>query len=639
MRKEIASLACALLLSTAYADDAGTESLGCAISNCTIDLNFVTHTFYGCDSASSCVDVKRDTIKWAKWKDGHYSQFDINTAAITDRGLLVEQSGRNFALYARDCTKSEWKKTNALCSLTATGIDGSANSASTASATGPDGTVCQSVSISVLEQTFSVFMRRRAGNGEIDLSIDNGTEWVPVDLSSDFQRFAVSANHHNATSNPTICVRIVTSGDAVDVDFNQFEGQLFSTSPILTTAEPATRMEDRVNITGSAAACLTGSAVTLLFYGSGYPPNEFRTLGQSRLFTAGSMTLYVDQFDAKNVHASMGNIKNVNSATLGPGYVIRQGSMARLFAIGAAWDSSGNSLVADGGEVTRSEHTFDPGNSPTIASSYNGYVNQIVCFNSRLIDTALVSLTDAHLPETELTDSKITWSNRAAGGVVMVGGLAFSAQNGSDTRSIQVGPHGNLVRFNLLPNNPWLRDAYPNAERSELAGYRRFYDGDTVWVSYSFYLEPGDPMTTNWNALGQWYPGAGTVPFAHVFFHPGGILSWFVSTDGKTAKAVHAQTIRRGIWYHIVENIKFDPKGGAGFARSWLNGAQVVDVAGNVGSIANRGYYWKFGSYRGPAAPEYFGVRYANMTVGTADLSSKVTNPDPIPDGYCYCLQ
>jgi hypothetical protein len=85
-------------------------------------------------------------------------------------------------------------------------------------------------------------------------------------------------------------------------------------------------------------------------------------------------------------------------------------------------------------------------------------------------------------------------------------------------------------------------------------------------------------------------------------------------------------------------NVKFDPSGSAGFMRAWLNGALLVEHKGGVGYAGSNGNYWKFGGYRS-VAPEYFGVRYANMRIGTADLSDKITNPDPIPDGYCYCIR
>jgi hypothetical protein len=84
--------------------------------------------------------------------------------------------------------------------------------------------------------------------------------------------------------------------------------------------------------------------------------------------------------------------------------------------------------------------------------------------------------------------------------------------------------------------------------------------------------------------------------------------------------------------------VRFDPTGGSGFMKLWLDGKQVVNYTGSMGYSTSTGYYWKFGIYRSVAG-EHEAVRYANMTVGTADLSAKIAKPDPIPEGYCYCVK
>ncbi len=151
-------------------------------------------------------------------------------------GWLLEGAATNLALYARDLTQVNWV-VSALSSvaLDQTGIDGSANTASSFTAGAANATVLQTPGLSSVSRTYSVYLKRITGTGTISITPD-GTTFTTVVLTSSWQRFSVTA-----TVIPIIGIKIATSGDKIAVDYNQLETGAFASSPILTTVATATR--------------------------------------------------------------------------------------------------------------------------------------------------------------------------------------------------------------------------------------------------------------------------------------------------------------------------------------------------------------------------------------------------------------
>ena len=165
-------------------------------------------------------------------------RFDYNPSTLAINGLLLEQSSTNLALYARDMTQAAWTKTNVTAALTATGVDGISNTATTLTATAGNGTVLQTVTQAATTATYAVSLKRVSGTGTINITQNGGSTWTPVTLTSNWTRFsAVTAS----TLNPQFGIQIVTNGDSIAADFNQFENLGFATSPIPTTTTTLSR--------------------------------------------------------------------------------------------------------------------------------------------------------------------------------------------------------------------------------------------------------------------------------------------------------------------------------------------------------------------------------------------------------------
>jgi len=227
---------------------------------------------------------------------------------------------------------------------------------------------------------------------------------------------------------------------------------------------------------------------------------------------------------------------------------------------------------------------------------------------------AMAAKQPSQLPTTTVAQGA-NWSPVAVDQYVVINGNTFLAECGPKPEAIQRANASNVVRFQMMPNNRWYNDG--GDERTELDGYKQpFQVGIPYWLAYTFYLEPGPPLTSDWMTLGQ-------IPGLMGHFVKNTVMTWSAAK-----RPFHSEAISRGVNYHIVEKFIMDPVNG--YYGSWFNGKQVADFHGPLGD-AGKNYYVKFGIYRG-IAQETLSVRYANYKFGTDDLSALITNPDPDPE-------
>lgn len=190
-------------------------------------------------------------------EDGLYEPNTGGNPRITKGyGLWAEES-RNFpVLWCRDLSNAAWTKSNMTASKNLVGIDGVANTATTLTATATNATVSQAVTMTSQLCVSSVFLKRVAGTGTVEISQDGGSIWTDVTaalaagstLRNGWVRVSLASQ---TLTNPTVMLRLGTSGDAVGADFFCLEhayvgGQaLISpvgiTSPLLTTSAAGIR--------------------------------------------------------------------------------------------------------------------------------------------------------------------------------------------------------------------------------------------------------------------------------------------------------------------------------------------------------------------------------------------------------------
>ncbi|KRB22689.1 hypothetical protein ASE05_16015 [Mesorhizobium sp. Root172] len=135
----------------------------------------------------------------------------------SDRGHWQYPGGTVRNLWNRDLTNVAWVATSVTALKDQVGADGSANAASSITATGANGTILQSITLASSTVLLSVDIKRLVGTGTLEMTVDGGTTWTAIaGITAAYSlKFIVQA----AVTNPVLGYRIGTSGDSFAVDF------------------------------------------------------------------------------------------------------------------------------------------------------------------------------------------------------------------------------------------------------------------------------------------------------------------------------------------------------------------------------------------------------------------------------------
>lgn len=209
----------------------------------------------------------KDGVQFFPYLNGNTVASNVVTEAqglpiadATLKGYLSELAATNLALWSRDMTNAAWVKTNITPTLTATGVDGEANSASTLTSTAINGTVLQTVALASSTRANSAYIRRRTGIGAIFMTTDGGVTYTDITSQLGASYVLVQITQA-AVTNPSFGFKIAVSGDAIDVDMNQNEAGTFATTAIPTTTVAVTRNADVLtyqvagNMLATAGSC------------------------------------------------------------------------------------------------------------------------------------------------------------------------------------------------------------------------------------------------------------------------------------------------------------------------------------------------------------------------------------------------
>lgn len=194
-------------------------------------------------------------------------------------GKMVEPAATNQALYNRDLTQtSKWTATSVTTAKTSTGADGASNAATRVTASGTNGTIAQAVTLTSSSYVLSMRLKRVTGTGTISISLDGGSTYT--DVTSQLSTAVYTRVYAVQTlANPTIQIKISTSGDAIDVDYVQLEANVFPTSDIeVPSTSPVARVADTAYVTlanikdGNGNAAWIASRARGTFFAEGMQP-------------------------------------------------------------------------------------------------------------------------------------------------------------------------------------------------------------------------------------------------------------------------------------------------------------------------------------------------------------------------------
>lgn len=158
-------------------------------------------------------------------------------AAFTnDIGYLAEGQRINLALRNRTWENASWTKSNVTAADNeVVGPDGHKLAASL-TATAGNGTVIQDLGvIASADKAWGPWIKRKTGTGDIDLTLNGGGAWTTITVTAGWTRVEITAE----LADPDIGIRIVTSGDAIYVDWGQCEASTFLSSTIVPATEGA----------------------------------------------------------------------------------------------------------------------------------------------------------------------------------------------------------------------------------------------------------------------------------------------------------------------------------------------------------------------------------------------------------------
>jgi lysophospholipase L1-like esterase len=350
------------------------------------------------EPASSFVTTTRSTVGWRFNSSGLFEQVSTNLPRYNHDfltgeplGLLAEPGRVNVCLWNRDLTNAAWTKSSVTAAKDQTGLDGVANSASSITATGANGTALQSVTLASSSRAQSAYVKRLVGSGTLEMTTDNGTTWTAITPGTDWERATIPAQ---TVTNPVLGFRIGTSGDSFAVDLVQNENGLTATSPMATTTASFSRAID-IHSFAMSGLSFDNSQGTVYLEAVTNGANTESRVGWHISDGTTANTIY-------GTLSSLGGgqlaiiVASSATANILPGTVV-VGGISRLVS---AWNSS-RAQAALGGAVGTPDTsltvpsgltTFSVGAGLSGTSPINGTIRKIVFVPRVAADTELVAL-------------------------------------------------------------------------------------------------------------------------------------------------------------------------------------------------------------------------------------------------------
>jgi hypothetical protein len=311
-------------------------------------------------------------------------------------GYLAEGAATQLvtpAAAVRDMTNAAWVKTTMTTAKTSVGIDGVASACTRMTATGGNATALFTLVAAASSRTYSCYIKRITGVGNVQLTQDNGGSWTTVALPlAGFNLVQLNASQLNAV----IGIRLVTSGDAIDVDCNQFEAGALATTPIPAAG---TRNADQLTyaFSGNALAA-TGTAYV-------------ETSAERPSGTTGTFTMVYLGAATGILSVPTGSADTVVQATDGTNTVTKTGLTSAVNSVrkrAASWGAGG--LVVTGDNLAVATGSFDgDAGSTSVALGFRAGSNDNYLYGT-LKNVRLYKLQQANALLQQTTDPAVDYA-------------------------------------------------------------------------------------------------------------------------------------------------------------------------------------------------------------------------------------
>ena len=224
------------LMDSELADIAAVKALDQGVAT-TDSPTFVEVTAAQYNSTEALPDIKPSlNLDFANTKalDPRITYTRGSTATYYD-GKTFAKAEENLLLYSQDYSTG-WTVTN-LTAVTSKTAPDSTTTATEFTASSANGVLTQGFTAIAGDYTFSVWLRRVTGTGDIQIAADNGT-WNTETITGTWARYDVTQTV--AAGAKTAGIRVVTSGDVIEVWGAQLEQRSALTDYTATTTQPIT---------------------------------------------------------------------------------------------------------------------------------------------------------------------------------------------------------------------------------------------------------------------------------------------------------------------------------------------------------------------------------------------------------------
>lgn len=193
-------------------------------------------------------------------------EYDPTTGLL--KGLLLEGSSTNLLNWSESFattggTNNNWSDTNITRTSTNNVDPANRTTALRITASAANGTIISTAAIgSSAQRTFSIWLRRVSGTGNIQYTLDNGTTYTTQAITSSWVRYTFGSTN----ANQQVGIRIVTSGDSIELWGAQLEAVSGASSYIPTGANQGTRNADKMSMTDISTMQWNQTAGTFLFH-------------------------------------------------------------------------------------------------------------------------------------------------------------------------------------------------------------------------------------------------------------------------------------------------------------------------------------------------------------------------------------
>jgi hypothetical protein len=197
-----------------------------------------------------------DGVKYFATANGNTLASNVVTeatgAALTDTaaspiGFHCEPAATNICKRSETLENASWVSGGGGTTVTANTVAGPTGQvlAETLLAAGANATLIQDLgTIASAVKTFSIYLKRKTGTGNIDLTLDGGSTWTTKVITASWARYEIT----QTLADPDCGIRIVTSGDEVYAFGAQVEATAFATRYITTVAANVTRNADALTV-------------------------------------------------------------------------------------------------------------------------------------------------------------------------------------------------------------------------------------------------------------------------------------------------------------------------------------------------------------------------------------------------------